>query len=126
MSIISDLLSNIVSSGKTVISDTVSGSTVPVNIQSEAQAVSSLIKTVTGYAPTITYTNNKAYLTFNKNDIPLIQAKIDKIMNTPTSKTDLDVNLAFEPVIYPIVIKKVLPYAIGAIAIGFILGKIIR
>lgn len=91
--------------------------------QAKAQSISFGLSQILGSNPIVTYKDEYAEISFTPEQKTILQRYINrKLTDTSGKKSDIQIN--FEPVIYPILIKKVLPYAIGLIAIGFITGKI--
>lgn len=85
----------------------------------KAKAVGLALKNITGVEPEYEYQDNRTRVYYPSSDIPAVRKKLQSI----GSKTG-DVMIDYMPVVAPELAKSVLPYAIGLIALGYIVGKI--
>lgn len=95
-------------------------------LEVKAEATKKLLESVTGYAPLIVYENGKAFLMWRKEDIPKVQNKLNSLLSIKQSSQSKDMTVKFEPVVYPVIIRKIAPYAIALGTAGFILGYILK
>lgn len=87
----------------------------------KAKATGLILKNLLGIEPEYDYQENHVRLFYSGNNLNKVHEKINQIATT--SKKPSDVRIDFVPLIAPIGIKKALPYALGAVAIGYLLGK---
>lgn len=95
-------------------------------LEVKAEATKKLLGSITGYEPVIVYENGKAFLMWRKEDIPKVQNKLNSLISVRPSNQPKDLNVKFEPVLYPVIIRKIAPYAIALGTAGFILGYILK
>lgn len=87
----------------------------------KAKATGLILKNLFGIEPDYDYQENHVRLYYTGNNLNQVREKIDQIATT--SKKPSDVRIDFIPMVAPTGIKKALPYALGAVAIGYLLGK---
>lgn len=95
-------------------------------LQVKAESIRKTLATVTGFEPVIVYQDNKAFIMWKKEDIPALQRKLNSVLSVKRKPSQSDTVIKFEPVLYPVIIKKILPYAVALGAAGFILGRVIK
>jgi hypothetical protein len=88
----------------------------------KAQAVGKLLYSFTGIEPQYTYYDDYVNVFYKQSDIPAIQSKIDSLIKNNSGKKS-DIQIDYLPLISNLLIKKVLPYGLGLILIGYIIGK---
>lgn len=88
----------------------------------KAKATGLILKSLLGIEPEYDYQDNFVRLYYTGNNLNQVREKVDQIATT--SKKPSDVRVDFFPIIAPAGIKKVLPYALGAVALGYIIGKL--
>ena len=89
----------------------------------KAKATGVILKNLLGIEPEYQYFDNYVRLYYTKEDLPKVQGRINQI--AINSSKPSDVRIDFVPMVAPIALKKVVPYAIGAVAAGYILGKML-
>jgi hypothetical protein len=89
----------------------------------KAKATGLILKNLFGIEPEYDYQENHVRLYYTGNNLNQVREKIDQIATTSTKPSD--VRIDFIPMVAPAGIKKALPYALGAVAIGYILGKVL-
>lgn len=87
----------------------------------KAKATGLVLKSLFGIEPKYQYFDDYVRIFYSNEDLPTVHAKVNQI--AAGSKKPGDIRIEFIPIVAPIAIKKVLPYAIGAIVAGYILGK---
>lgn len=88
----------------------------------KGKAVGFALEQVTGKEPVVQDMGDYIKIYWKDEDIPAITKKINDI----TSKEEKgDIRVDWMPVVAPIAIKKALPYAVGILVVGYVLGKII-
>lgn len=87
----------------------------------KAKATGLILKNLLGIEPEYQYFDNYVRLYYSNENLPKVQSRINQI--AVNSSKPGDVRIDFMPMVAPVAIKKIVPYAIGAIAIGYILGK---
>jgi hypothetical protein len=87
----------------------------------KTEAIAAALSTILGSAPVTSYSDGKGKITFTTDQSKKFQTLIDSA-KIKTGATDL--NIDFMPVVMPVVLKKVIPYALGLIAVGYIIGKL--
>lgn len=94
-------------------------------VQSIAKAKTTglILKNLLGVEPEYQYYDDHVRLWYPKEALPTVHERINNI--AVNSSKPSDVRIDFVPMIAPIGIKKVLPYALGAVAIGYVLGKVL-
>lgn len=94
-------------------------------VQSIAKAKTTglILKNLLGIEPEYQYYDDHVRLSYPKEALPQIHEKINTI--AVNSSKPSDVRIDFIPMVAPIGIKKALPYAIGAVALGYVLGKML-
>ena len=92
----------------------------------QAEGLVAAIYTVTGIKPQARYyTDGHAEIFFADQDVKKLRDYVDKLLSTKPKKTAAtDVRVHALPILVPPVAKRALPYIIGLIALGYILGKI--
>jgi len=88
--------------------------------QIEAEALSLALEMATKIKPFVTYYDDgHAEITFNEKDIPSLQSQIENLIKKPPG----NVKLNYEPVVFPVALKKIIPAALLLIAGGYLLGR---
>lgn len=85
----------------------------------KAQGVGLALKTVFGQEPSYLYEDNYVQVYYQPDRLKKVQSKIAQMAAAGPS----DVRIDFVPMITPIAIKKALPYAVGLLAVGYLVGK---
>lgn len=95
------------------------------SIQSIAKAKTTglILKNLLGIEPEYQYFNDYVRLYYSKENLPKVQDRINQI--AVNSSKPGDVRIDFVPIVAPAAIKKIAPYAIGAIVAGYLLGKVL-
>ena len=88
----------------------------------KAKATGLIHKNLLGIEPEYDYQDDHVKLHYTGSNLNQVREKINQIATT--SKKPGDVRIDFIPMIAPVGIKKALPYALGAVALGYILGKL--
>lgn len=89
----------------------------------KARATGLILKNLLGIEPEYQYFDDYVRLYYTKDNLPKVQDRINQI--AINSSKPGDVRIDFVPIVAPAAIKKVAPYAIGAIVAGYILGKML-
>lgn len=87
----------------------------------KAKATGLILKNLLGVEPEYDYQENYVRLYYTGNNLNQVRERVNEI--AATSKKPSDVRIDFIPFVAPVGIKKVLPYALGAVALGYIIGK---
>ncbi len=87
----------------------------------KAKTTGLILKNLLGVEPDYQYFDNYVRLYYSKENLPKVQERINQI--AINSSKPSDVKIDFLPIVAPAAVKKVLPYALGAVALGFVLGK---
>jgi len=88
----------------------------------KAQTAGKLLKAITGIEPEYIYYDDYIRVTYKKEDLQEVQRKVsDLILNT---SSDSDVKIDYFPIVAPVAIKKIVPYALGLLLSGYIIGKL--
>lgn len=89
----------------------------------KAKTTGLILKNLLGIEPEYQYFDNYVRLYYPAENLPKVQDKINQI--AVNSSKPGDVRIDFFPIVAPVAIKKVAPYAIGAIVAGYLLGKML-
>jgi len=89
----------------------------------KAKTTGLILKNLLGVEPEYQYYNDHVRLWYPKESLPAVHEKINTIAVNSEKPSDVRIDLV--PMFAPIGIKKVLPYALGAVAVGYVLGKMI-
>jgi len=92
-----------------------------VKTQVKAESIAIALSQIVGSKPIITYYSDHAEINFTPEQRIKLRSYLDMKLKSTGEDNDLKIN--FEPVLIPILFKKVAPYIIGLIAIGYITGK---
>jgi hypothetical protein len=76
---------------------------------------------VTGEKPSVVNENNVTYIRFSPDQQVKVRAWVEGQLNA--KRTPGAIKIEFEPVIYPLAIKKILPFIILLLVVGIIIGK---
>lgn len=87
----------------------------------KAQAVSVALEQATGVKPTVQDMGDYIRIYWNEVDRPGIQAKIEELISREEPGT---IRVEWMPVVTPVAIKKLLPYAALLVGAGFLIGKL--
>lgn len=87
----------------------------------KAKATGLILKNLLGIEPEYQYFDNYVRLYYSNENLPKVQSRINQI--AINSSKPSDVKIDFLPMVAPLAVKKVAPFAIGAIVIGYIIGK---
>ena len=88
----------------------------------KGNAVGFALEQVTDKKPVVQDMGDHIKIYWKDEDIPAITKKINDIISR---KEKGDIRVDWMPVVAPIAIKKALPYAIGILVVGYVLGKAI-
>lgn len=86
----------------------------------KAEAVAAAIKAATGVRPVIRDAGKYAEITWGPADQVALRSWIDKQL---TKRPTGDIRFVLGPVVHPLVLKKALPFLLGAMAAGFLLSR---
>jgi hypothetical protein len=86
----------------------------------KAEAVAAAIKAATGVRAVVRDAGKYAEITFGPADQVALRAWIEKQL---TAKPSGDVRFNLGPVVHPLVLRKALPFLLGAAAAGFLLSR---
>lgn len=89
----------------------------------KAKTTGLILKNLLGIEPEYQYFDNYVRLYYSAENLPKVQDKINQI--AINSSKPGDVRIDFIPMVQPLAIKKIAPFAIGAIVTGYILGKVL-
>ncbi len=94
------------------------------NIQAitKAKSIGEILKAFTGIEPEYIYYDDYVSIYYKKSDIPIIHEKINKAIQSTSGKKS-DIKIDYLPLISPLIIKKVMPFAIALLVTGYLLGK---
>jgi len=84
----------------------------------KTQAISLALNSIVGSSPTVEYTDTYGKISFTPDQV----SKLQSMMQSTGSEAD-DVQIDFLPVILPVLVKKALPYVLGLLALGIIIGR---
>lgn len=87
----------------------------------KAKATGLLLKNLLGIEPEYQYFDNYVRLWYPQEDLKRVHERVNQI--AVNSSKPGDVRIDFVPIVAPTAIKKIVPFAIGAIVAGYILGK---
>jgi|WetSurMetagenome_2_1015567.scaffolds.fasta_scaffold06083_7 hypothetical protein len=87
----------------------------------KTEAIAAALSTILGSSPVTSYSNGKGKITFTSDQSKKFQTMIDSVK---LKSGATDINIDFLPVVMPVVLKKTVPYILGLVAIGYVLGKI--
>lgn len=87
----------------------------------KAQALSIALEQATGERPEVQDMGDHIRVYWNTVDHKSIQSKIEKMIS---KKEPGEIRVEWLPVVTPIAIKKLLPLALGLVAVGFVVGKL--
>lgn len=88
----------------------------------KAKGTGLILKNLLGVEPQYDYQVDHVKLYYTGNSLNQVRERINQI--AVSSQRPGDVRIDFVPMVAPLVIKKVFPFAIGAIITGYLLGKI--
>jgi len=86
----------------------------------KSKALQTAIDAGTGQKPKIKTVNGKTILYFSEKQQKVLGQQLENQLNKKSGQITVEV----APVINPIIIKKAVPYLAGALAIGYIIGKL--
>lgn len=89
----------------------------------KAKTTGLILKNLLGIEPEYQYFDSYVKIYYSKENLPKVQDRINQI--AANSSKPGDVRIDFLPMVAPMALKKVAPFAIGAIVTGYILGKIL-
>lgn len=89
----------------------------------KAKATGLILKNLFGIEPNYEYKDNYVRLYYRPEQLKGVHGKIDQIALNSTKESDVKIDLL--PIVAPIAVKKVAPFAIGAIVAGYLLGKVL-
>jgi hypothetical protein len=87
----------------------------------KAKATGLILKNLLGIEPQYDYQNDYVRLYYSGQGLNQVHEKMNSI--AVKSKMPGDVRIDFVPMVAPVAIKKILPYALGAVLAGYIIGK---
>lgn len=85
----------------------------------EARIEGALLSKLFGVAPSYEYNPDHVRIYYQPDRLKQVQDRVNQMATSGPG----DVRIDWFPMIQPIVLKQALPYAIGAIALGYFLGK---
>ncbi len=85
----------------------------------KAKAQGLLLKRLFGVEPNYEYGSDHVRVYWQPDKLKIVQMKIAKMQTVQPG----DVRIDWFPAVSPLVIKKALPYALGAVVLGYVLGK---
>jgi hypothetical protein len=87
----------------------------------KAEAVASLIQSLTGEPPIISDMGSYQKISFSPSQQVKIRDYIERQISAKRQPTDIliDVN----PVLVPLAVKKLAPFLVASLALGFLLGR---
>lgn len=86
----------------------------------KAQMYGLALKEFFGQEPSYLYEGNHVRIYYEPDRLKKVQQRIKEMASAGPS----DVRIDWTPMIRPEVLKKALPYALGLIAVGYIVGKL--
>lgn len=87
----------------------------------KAESIKAALEKVSSVPANIEYSENGARIYWLPQNQKAMQLWIESNINR--AKTPSDVNLDLSPVIIPLAVKKALPWALGAVLAGYLLGR---
>jgi len=87
----------------------------------KAQAIALAIERATGERPTISYGPSRASLTWTPDQ----RVRLRGFMEAQISGKPGDVEIETASIVMPYVYKRAIPYLAGALALGFVAGRMI-
>ena len=89
----------------------------------KAKATGLILKNLLGAEPNYEYSENFVRLYYTKEQLKNVHNRVNEIATNSSKPGEVRIDLL--PIVAPIAIKKVAPYAIGAVVAGYLLGKIV-
>ena len=92
----------------------------------KAEGIAYGIEKLTGYKPYIRYSTTGTDIYFSDIQIKALRPVVTSLVERPRvpGKPGETINIHAAPIVAPIILKKVWPFALGLVALGFILGKL--
>lgn len=90
--------------------------------QLKAETLAILLSQIAGSKPKVEYSETQAIISFDSSQKEKLKKYLDLQLQDTTGESDVKIN--FEPVVFPILIKKIWPYVAGLFLIGYVSGKI--
>lgn len=87
----------------------------------KAQALGLAMQKITGIEPSYDYKPDHVLVYWQPDRLKRMQGYVEKLASSGRKPGDVRVN--WMPVITPFAIKKAVPYIVGMLAVGYILGK---
>jgi hypothetical protein len=89
----------------------------------KTEAIAFAFQKAIGTRPIVTYPTGKNYgdIQFTQAQKVILRKLLDKNMS---DKGESDVHIDLLPVVAPVLLKKVAPYAAGLLAVGYLAGKL--
>lgn len=87
----------------------------------KAEALAVALEQATGQKPIVQDMGEYVRVYWNKSDHPAVQGRIEKLIS---KKEPGDIRLEWMPVVAPVAIKKIAPYALVLLGAGYLLGKL--
>jgi len=87
----------------------------------KAETIGMMINQILGFTPKIDYGENYAEISFTPDQQKIVQAYIEKQIDTKRPPGEIRINLL--PILWPLILKKSIPFLAGAAGIGFMIGK---
>lgn len=85
----------------------------------KAQIYGAALKRITGQEPSYLYEDSHVRIYFEPDRLKLVQQQLEKMATSGPG----DVRVNWSQIVTPYAIKKALPFAIGILVAGYILGK---
>ncbi|MDD3065837.1 MAG: hypothetical protein PHT24_06240 [Endomicrobiaceae bacterium] len=88
----------------------------------KAQTAGKLLKAITGIEPEYIYYDDYVQVTYKKENLPEVQRKVSELIANTSSGSDVKID--YVPIVGHVAIKKIIPYALGLLFTGYIIGKL--
>lgn len=75
---------------------------------------------MTGEQPNVKLENGSQVVYWSEDQLKRLSVKFTNMMDQPPG----EVQVQAAPIFYPYIIKKVVPYVLGAAAVGYLVGKL--
>lgn len=89
----------------------------------KAESIVFAIEKITGTRPYIQYSPQGADIYFSDSQIKAIRPVLTALLEKKPTPGD-NINIHAAPIVAPIILKKVWPFALGLVALGYVLGKL--
>lgn len=87
----------------------------------KAKALALALQKITGVEPSLSYETDHVLIYYQPDRLKQVQTYVEKI--AASGKKPGDVRVNWMPVVTPFAVKKAVPYVLGILAVGYVLGK---